>query len=368
MTRDVSFRPTAGQLLFHPLWFSGGGTEMARFANTHQQIVVSDQVLQTALVSLIHSRMRARSSSMRVAIRPIGLVRSILTAFRSAVPTEMKGFLAINWNSDDTSLPSDRPASTAAALEQFWQEVVLPEHGLFVASSDDPYLQSPLFMPSPAADDGSFEAVGRVLAKCIVDGIPISPKFAPALLKRLCMKSVNLHDLELFSPATAIRAHRLGALGEINQMESMVSEELCVRRSRALDALYRGFASVPGIDPVLNLSAAQLSMLLSLAQPVAPKQVAAGLKFIDFECDSQTQATQSLLENMICGLSWTNLRRFLYATVGTCYLSQDTNIYVHHVSFGNKFLQLPCSLAIPPCDERQLSNLLIDLLTRVDIQ
>jgi E3 ubiquitin-protein ligase HUWE1 len=96
----------------------------------------------------------------------------------------------------------------------------------------DPDAEHPTFLPakeeeSASAGGGagcgedpllaSYEAVGRVIAKAVLDEVPLAATFHPTLFRALLRGTkrlpVNLHELEAFSPTEARSCRQVGTVG-----------------------------------------------------------------------------------------------------------------------------------------------------------
>eukprot|EP00698_Gefionella_okellyi_P004361 TRINITY_DN14033_c0_g1_i1.p1 TRINITY_DN14033_c0_g1~~TRINITY_DN14033_c0_g1_i1.p1 ORF type:complete len:1234 (-),score=338.16 TRINITY_DN14033_c0_g1_i1:76-3777(-) len=364
LVKEVAQRPTAGSLMYHPLMQIGGGAEIARAVNLQHQLVSSDAVLHGVLSQLNRQRVRAvisRTPACVVPIRDNGVVRSLLTAFASFTVSDLRGPLLIEW--DTSTAPEASEHSLQAVFAKFWREVISPTHELFATPTDDPFIATSLYLPQPTADPEQLEAVGRILGKCIADGIPIAPQLAPSVLKKLCNRPATLSDLAVFAPAQSARFHRVASLGEVEKAATLVQEYVYGERQAALEALCRGIAQVPGAEAFMSLTPCNLSSLLAVAAPATPKQVASSLRFHGFAADSQAP---SLIREYVEGLSCSNLRRFLYAVVGMSWLPSDRLLHVHVREDAQQALRLAQSVALPEADERVLATSLAQLLIAVD--
>lgn len=85
---------------------------------------------------------------------------------------------------------------TDEAFALFFDAIADPKNGMFEAGDNEQGLMLP-DLKAQVLD--SFEMVGRMLLKCLIDKRPVRSRFAPSLFKFLLDIEPDLEDLRLFS-------------------------------------------------------------------------------------------------------------------------------------------------------------------------
>jgi len=117
----------------------------------------------------------------------------------------------------------DAGGLTKDMFTAFFAALTSPECGLFECDGD---AEKPTYLPVKEAEGGegedpllaSYEAVGRVIAKAVLDEMPLPNAFHPTLFRALLRGTrrlpVNLHELEAFSPTEARSCRQVDDHGE----------------------------------------------------------------------------------------------------------------------------------------------------------
>lgn len=110
----------------------------------------------------------------------------------------------------------------------FFQEVCKPDAKMFIEGSSNGFV-----LPAPSCTNfRAFEAVGRLLLKCLIDERAVRVRFAPSLFKFLIDIEPTLEDLRLFSSSL----YRHGAefvlthVGDISKIDGIEYTPVCVSR------------------------------------------------------------------------------------------------------------------------------------------
>ncbi|KAJ1620022.1 hypothetical protein T492DRAFT_848122 [Pavlovales sp. CCMP2436] len=202
----------------------------------------------------------------------------------------------------------------------------------------------PVYLPSTRASPQQCEAVGRVLLRLLLMGLPCPLKLAPSLVKSLACseEELTIDDLAHWDAQLAAQLRGLAAASplELAAMELSFTEledprrvdepvaasnlrdfvkhklEHALERSRTdqVTRLVYGFRAIPTLDCVLDLLGARgLDALLisSAVRVLDPLLVARSLEWRDWPVDSMVPA---LLTQCIMRLDQSRLRRFIRLT------------------------------------------------------
>jgi hypothetical protein len=350
----------------------------------HTAILEADGALVTAAATLHRTRMHAVYSNvppLEIELRDdASQMEQLLDAMTAIAPDSLRvAVLAVGAVGPSTASASlsgvaardcgAAAAASAGMLSRVAGAVVM-DSDLFECVSDaDPFATQRLFVPAARAPVNRLEAAGRLLGRCVADGVPVGLPLAPVVLRRLASPhapSATLRDLELVAPEESLRARRAAALGDSGRADLAVRDVVDAGRSGALDALARGFQSVPAAAAVAqSLSSAQLAVFLGCASPA--ELPVSRLQFVGFDAASRAP---DIVRALVAALAPLCVRRLCVAVAGTAFTPSDTSIIGVFARVG-MLTAAPATvgvgLVLPDLqDERALAQALVDVLISVD--
>ena len=268
---------------------------------------------------------------------------------------------------NQASTPGAAGGLTKEMFTVFFAAVTSGECDLFEFDTD---AEHPTFLPAAAPDGegedpalGMFEAVGRVMAKAILDGVPVPARFHPCLFRALLRGAnfePNLHELETFSPTEARSCRQLLATDDVDMLyltfeetdggEDVTAENvkryvrrrayhsLVGNRRGRLDAMKRGFEDIPLGAHLRLFSVFELMTLVCGKQDISGEDLLDKVVFRHFSSRSQTPGH---LRQLLSEMTSEQRSRFLsFVTASTSLPSRGGEITISFVSWANDRLPL----------------------------
>jgi hypothetical protein len=370
---EPSARPSADEALLHAFFMSlqgeagdTRGPAEGDAAGRVPALAAKFNALSAALGAARASICDANSAfSLRLPVArgdaqsEVAFCRALLNAVGGAQPAE----LLRSWEvrAGDEQIP------LAAAMQTFW--TALPRTGLFQQFDGGHESHMLPFLPIAAAEPAQLrmlEAVGRVLARCLLDGVAVScVEFAPTLYAALvgtCDEALRTpgaalahaaaFDAGLASQSRSMLASRLGSGSDLvtvdqyleNDDESPVCDAnkervvcahirrlLVDRRRTALAALHDGFDAITaaaGLSPVLQLlSEWELGSQLSSASVFFDRELMR--RRVQWAAEwPEDHPQRGWMDTLLAALSAPALRLLMVRSLERVRLSSDTTLLV----------------------------------------
>jgi hypothetical protein len=215
---------------------------------------------------------------------------------------------------------------------------------------DGEALEDPVFLPAPSASPLKCEALGRVLLKMLLLGLPCPLRLSPSLVKALACseEDLTLHDLLPFDRhvASTLRYITSATSDELEGMALSFAESedpqrvgepvnaanvrefvqarvlYILEKSRLVqvERLVYGFRAIPPLDAHLDLLGFRgVSDLLfdSATRVIDPSRVIADLEWQGW---AEGSSVPAYLSDFLRDLDQERLRRFLRLATGQCVL------------------------------------------------
>eukprot|EP00048_Salpingoeca_helianthica_P016810 m.234349 g.234349 ORF g.234349 m.234349 type:complete len:982 (+) comp19567_c0_seq1:21-2966(+) len=341
LTREPSTRPTAAALLLQPFFV---GEEVMRL-RADGDIPSTDRKL-AALQDHIQS-LEDRHNRLHLHVRRTHIIESTCQALISCSASDLRKKLSMHFEGESGV---DAGGLTKELFSSFFNTLFLLDGPgrLFERSGADG--MKACFLPSPLPDDTDlhvrdsrlmlYEGVGRLIGKALFDRVTVLLPLCPSVFKFLLDLPPTFTDLEAYDPIlatnyralmTAPDASVLGlAFDEFGDPDRLVTNatrneyvDKCVERHlvglrrEPLQALRRGFASLPIYLHVKLLTWAELATLLQGSASVTP---AALLAVTDFQSFSRESRAPMLFKDFVNTLDEAALRRLLCFVTATATL------------------------------------------------
>jgi len=231
---------------------------------------------------------------------------------------------------------------------------------LLESDTDSP---NPTFLPVKATtEDGQarlslYEALGRVIAKAILEDIPIPARFHPVLFRALLSGtdiSPNLHELQAFCPTSAQSCRDILACEDVSLLylsfededggqdvtrdnvkeyvQRKAERELLGQRVPFLKAMQRGFNDIPLAAHLCLFSVFDLMSVVCGKETVSADEL---VPFINFTGFSRGSSIPENFRQLIREMTSNQRMRFLsFVTASTALPRNDRRITIGRVDWG----------------------------------